>query len=46
MNDILLAPLERPALKWFATHMPAWVNPDILTLVRIFGGVSIVLIVS
>ena len=41
VNDILLAPLERPALKWLAAHMPLWVNPDILTLIGIFGGVLI-----
>jgi len=23
VNDILLGPLERPALKWLAAHMPA-----------------------
>jgi len=28
----LLAPLERHALLWFAHRMPAWVNPDHLTL--------------
>lgn len=38
VNDILLAPLERPALKWFAVNMPAWVNPDILTFVGIIGA--------
>ncbi len=31
VNDILLGPLERPALKWFSEHMPGWVTPDILT---------------
>lgn len=41
VNDILFAPLERPALQWLAAHMPLWVNPDILTLVGIFGGVLI-----
>lgn len=39
VNDILLGPLERPALKWLAAHMPAWVNPDILTAVGLFGVV-------
>lgn len=38
VNDILLAPLERPALKWLAANMPTWVNPDILTLVGIVGA--------
>ena len=41
VNDILFAPLERPALKWFAAHMPLWINPDILTLIGIFGAVLI-----
>ena len=41
VNNILLAPLEKPALQWLAAHMPLWVNPDILTLVGIFGGVLI-----
>jgi phosphatidylglycerophosphate synthase len=31
INDILLGPLERPALHWLATHMPAWITPDGLT---------------
>ena len=41
INDILLAPLERPALQWLAARMPAWVNPDILTGVGILGAVFI-----
>ena len=41
VNDILLGPLERPALAWLAAHMPAWVNPDILTGVGIFGAATI-----
>jgi len=38
VNDILLGPLERPALHWLAAHMPKWVNPDILTGVGVFGS--------
>jgi phosphatidylglycerophosphate synthase len=38
VNDILLGPLERPALKWLAEHMPAWVTPDILTLTGMMGA--------
>ncbi|MCO6449861.1 MAG: CDP-alcohol phosphatidyltransferase family protein [Caldilineales bacterium] len=38
INDILLGPLERPALRWLAAHMPAWVTPDILTITGIFGA--------
>jgi phosphatidylglycerophosphate synthase len=41
VNDILLGPLERPALQWLAAHMPAWVNPDILTGIGIVGAVII-----
>jgi len=40
-NDILLGPLERPALHWLAFHMPAWVNPDILTAIGVIGGLVI-----
>lgn len=41
VNDILLGPLERPALSWLSAHMPAWVTPDILTLIGVFGSVVI-----
>ena len=41
VNDILLGPLERPALNWLAAHMPAWVTPDILTLVGVAGALII-----
>jgi archaetidylinositol phosphate synthase len=41
VNDILLGPLERPALAWLAAHMPAWVTPDFLTGLGIFGSVII-----
>lgn len=41
VNDILLGPLERPALKWLSSHMPAWVTPDILTIIGIIGAVII-----
>ncbi len=41
VNDILLGPLERPALQWLAAHMPAWVTPDILTGVGILGAVVV-----
>lgn len=43
VNDILLGPLERPALRWMAAHMPGWVTPDILTGVGILGAVIILL---
>lgn len=41
VNDILLGPLERPALHWLSVHMPGWVTPDILTVVGIIGAVII-----
>jgi archaetidylinositol phosphate synthase len=41
VNDILLGPLERPALQFFARHMPAWVTPDKLTTLGLMGSVLI-----
>ena len=41
VNDILLGPLERPALKWLSEHMPTRVTPDKLTIVGIFGSVVV-----
>lgn len=41
VNDILLGPLERPALKWLAAHMPAWVTPDVCTTIGVLGSVMI-----
>ncbi len=38
VNDILLGPLERPALQWLAEHMPRWVTPDVLTGIGIVGS--------
>jgi len=38
VNDILLGPLERPALRWLCAHMPTWVNPDMLTAIGVGGG--------
>jgi phosphatidylglycerophosphate synthase len=43
VNDILLGPLERPALRWLAAHMPKWVKPDTCT---IFGTVGAVVILA
>jgi phosphatidylglycerophosphate synthase len=39
VNDILLGPLERPALHWLAAHMPVWITPDICTLIGLGGAV-------
>jgi archaetidylinositol phosphate synthase len=44
VNDILLGPLERPALKWLASHLPGWISPDACTLIGILG--SIIILVS
>ncbi|HEY6072773.1 MAG TPA: CDP-alcohol phosphatidyltransferase family protein [Anaerolineales bacterium] len=41
VNDILLGPLERPVLKWLAQRMPAWITPDICTVIGILGAVLI-----
>ncbi len=38
VNDILLGPLERPALRWLSAHMPAWVTPDICSGIGVFGA--------
>ncbi|MFI4891220.1 MAG: CDP-alcohol phosphatidyltransferase family protein [Steroidobacterales bacterium] len=38
VNLSVLGPLERPALAWLAARMPAWVAPDHLTLLGIFGA--------
>jgi len=39
VNDIFFGPLERPALRWLAAHMPAWMTPDILTMIGVIGSV-------
>ncbi len=41
VNDILLGPLERPALNWLAAHMPAWITPDICTFIGVAGSILI-----
>jgi archaetidylinositol phosphate synthase len=41
INDILLGPLERPALKWLAAHLPAWITPDGCTAIGVLGSVII-----
>jgi archaetidylinositol phosphate synthase len=42
-NDILLGPLERPALHWLAAHSPSWATPDIYTGIGIVGGFTILI---
>ena len=41
IDDILLGPLERPALQWLAARMPAWMQPDHLRLIGTFGAIII-----
>ena len=41
VNDILLGPLERPAIAWLVKHLPYWVTPDHLTF---FGLASALMI--
>lgn len=38
INDILLGPLERPALQWLAARMPEWMTPDMLTAIGTLGA--------
>ena len=38
INNIFLGPLERPALQWLAAHMPAWVTPDVCTVIGLLGA--------
>lgn len=38
VNDILLGPLERPALRWLAAHSPRWMTPDHLTAIGTAGA--------
>ncbi len=41
VNDMLLGPLERPALRWLAGRMPAWVTPDLLTGIGVVASLMI-----
>jgi archaetidylinositol phosphate synthase len=43
VNDILLGPLERPALQWLSAHLPSWATPDMMTVIGIFGALVIIL---
>ncbi|HEY5981840.1 MAG TPA: CDP-alcohol phosphatidyltransferase family protein [Anaerolineales bacterium] len=43
VNDILLGPLERPALRWLAAHLPAWVTPDVCTAIGVVGAAGILI---
>jgi len=39
--DTFTGPYERPFLQWLAARQPAWVTPDMLTAVSIFGAVVV-----
>ena len=39
VNDTFLAPLERAALQCLCKQMPAWMTPDILTVIGVIGGI-------
>jgi archaetidylinositol phosphate synthase len=41
INNILLGPLERPAIQWLVEHMPYWVNSDMLTFLGFFASILI-----
>ncbi|HKJ27642.1 MAG TPA: CDP-alcohol phosphatidyltransferase family protein [Anaerolineales bacterium] len=41
VNDILLGPIERPALAYFCKIAPEWATPDTMTLIGIFGALMI-----
>jgi len=43
VNDILLGPLERPALQWLAAHLPARATPDHMTVIGIVGALIIMI---
>ena len=41
INDILLGPIERPALQYFCKIAPAWMTPDTMTIIGIIGALMI-----
>ncbi|MCJ7623484.1 MAG: CDP-alcohol phosphatidyltransferase family protein [Anaerolineaceae bacterium] len=43
VNDILLGPIERPALAWLCVRLPGWVTPDQLTAFGFVAGLLIAL---
>jgi phosphatidylglycerophosphate synthase len=38
VHEMLLGPLERPALRWFCERLPNWMTPDVLTVIGIIGS--------
>lgn len=43
VNDILLGPIERPAIAWLVVRLPGWVTPDKLTAFGFIAGLIIAL---
>ena len=41
INDILLGPLERPAIAWLVRHLPSYITSDHLTLLGFLAAVLI-----
>ncbi|MEJ2487590.1 MAG: CDP-alcohol phosphatidyltransferase family protein [Anaerolineales bacterium] len=41
INDILLGPIERPALEYFCKIAPTWATPDTMTIIGIIGSILI-----
>ncbi len=41
INDTVLGPLERRALKWLAAHTPSRVTPDVCTAVGVTGAIVV-----
>jgi phosphatidylglycerophosphate synthase len=41
INDTLLGPWERAFIRWYMEKAPAWVTPDILTWVGVFGSILV-----
>jgi phosphatidylglycerophosphate synthase len=41
INDILLGPIERPALQYFCRIAPAWMTPDTMTIIGVIGALII-----
>jgi archaetidylinositol phosphate synthase len=39
VHEMLLGPLEKPALQWLSSRLPMWMTPDVLTLIGIFGSI-------
>jgi phosphatidylglycerophosphate synthase len=40
VHEMLLGPLERPALRWLCERLPLWMTPDVLTVIGIIGSIA------